>query len=177
MLVDKSTSNRKSFSSFLQFKEMCGVLMSNDELSEDANQDTPRGRTRTGSRGTGRNGARGPGGHRGQWNRSGTRGGRGGRGGLGWLGPCTAVNIKHDTSVSLLPNFVDVRRPSIYGNPNLMNSGMSRSECLRRYETHILNNHHIMNTLCNLRGCILGCTCLPRDCHATVLANIVNNLD
>ena len=83
MLVDKSTSNRKSFSSFLQFKEMCNVLMSNDELSEDANQDAPRGRTRAGSRGTGRSGARGPGGHRGQRNRSGTRGGRGGRGGLG----------------------------------------------------------------------------------------------
>ena len=83
MLVDKSTFNRKSFSSFLQFKEMCNVLMSNDELSEDANQDAPRGRTRAGSRGTGRSGARGPGGHRGQRNRSGTRGGRGGRGGLG----------------------------------------------------------------------------------------------
>ena len=52
------------------------VLISNDELSEDANQDAPRGRTRAGSRGTGRSGARGPGGHHGQRNRSGTRGGR-----------------------------------------------------------------------------------------------------
>ena len=83
MLVDKITSNRKSFSSFLQFKEMCKVPISNDEFSEDANQDAHCGRTRAGSRGTGRSGARGPGGHRGQRNRSGTRGGRGGRGGLG----------------------------------------------------------------------------------------------
>ena len=82
MLVDKSTSNRKLFSSFLQFREMCNVLISNDELSEDANQDAPRGPTRAGSRGTGRSGARDPGGHRGQQNHSGTHGGRGGRGGL-----------------------------------------------------------------------------------------------
>jgi len=93
-----------------------------------------------------------------------------------WL--ARAVNIKLNPEVVNDPSFTDVRRGSIFGNPFKVGVNCAnRNECLQRYENYVMNSYDIIKNLPNLRGRLLGCTCLPLSCHAQTLANIVNNWD
>jgi len=73
-----------------------------------------------------------------------------------------------------------IGRPSKWGNPFSHRDGTSaefkvgsRSEAIQKYEDWILTQPHLMADLIELRGKILGCWCVPRQCHGNVLAKLV----
>lgn len=45
-----------------------------------------------------------------------------------------------------------------------------REEAVRRYEEWILTQQHLLDSLHELRGKVLGCWCKPLACHGDVLA-------
>jgi hypothetical protein len=82
------------------------------------------------------------------------------------------------------PYDVDVGRGSIWGNPYSHEPKSrakyiveSRDVAIQSYSYWILGQPELIGRLDELRGKRLGCFCLPKSCHATILANLVNNLD
>jgi hypothetical protein len=78
---------------------------------------------------------------------------------------------------------VFIGRPSKWGNPfsHLLRTSAkykvdTRDESIRAYEEWILNGEgkHLLKDLHEIRGMVLGCTCLPFHCHGHILAKIAD---
>lgn len=50
----------------------------------------------------------------------------------------------------------------------------TREEVIARYRVYLLGNPELRAALPELRGKVLGCWCLPKACHGTVLAELAD---
>ncbi len=78
---------------------------------------------------------------------------------------------------------VYIGRPSKWGNPYSHKQGTlaeflvsSRKEAIEKYETYLLGNKDLMNSLVELKGKTLGCWCHPKACHGDILAKWSNSI-
>lgn len=69
---------------------------------------------------------------------------------------------------------VYIGRPSKWGNPFKIGVDGTRREVIEKYEQYILNSPHLLNSLHELEGKVLGCWCKPNPCHGDVLVKLVN---
>jgi hypothetical protein len=75
---------------------------------------------------------------------------------------------------------VYIGRGSKWGNPFSHIAGTqarwlvpSRAEAIRRYALWIKEQSHLMSSLHELKGKVLGCWCKPLACHGDVLVELV----
>ncbi len=87
------------------------------------------------------------------------------------------VNMKSE------PFDVYIGRPSIWGNPYSHKQGTlaeflvsSRKEAIEKYESYLLGNKLLMDSLIELKGKTLGCWCHPKPCHGDILVKWVNSI-
>lgn len=69
---------------------------------------------------------------------------------------------------------VYIGRPSIWGNPFVLEIDGRRREVIAKYEEWIKTQPHLMARLPELRGKVLGCFCVPLPCHGHVLARLAD---
>lgn len=72
---------------------------------------------------------------------------------------------------------VYIGRPSKWGNPFQIDSGLSREEAIKDYEWWIKTQPHLMAALPELKGKVLGCWCAPKPCHGDVLLKLLKELE
>jgi len=70
-----------------------------------------------------------------------------------------------------------IGRPSIWGNPFVLNSEGERAKVLEKYRSWLMEQPHLLARLYELKGKVLGCWCAPRICHGDVLAELADNLE
>ena len=75
---------------------------------------------------------------------------------------------------------VKVDRGTIFGNPfDFQKLGITRAECLERFRVYFLDrvskDIKFRNQVLTLRGKVLGCWCVPLECHATIIAEYLNS--
>ncbi len=66
---------------------------------------------------------------------------------------------------------------SKWANPFIIKRDGSRLECIKKYETYLLNNDILINSLHELMGKTLGCWCKPKQCHGDVLKKFVERIE
>lgn len=90
---------------------------------------------------------------------------------------CRVVNRSKD------PFDVYIGRGSKWGNPYTHKSGTkaqfvlnNREESIAAYREYITNGEgqHLLDSLMELEGKVLGCYCKPKECHGDVLVELVN---
>lgn len=67
-----------------------------------------------------------------------------------------------------------IGRGTKWGNPFVIGKDGNRNQVILKYETLILNDTHLMNSLHELDGLVLGCSCKPLPCHGDVLIKLRN---
>lgn len=85
------------------------------------------------------------------------------------------------------PFDVYIGRPSKWGNPFIILENriyfkrcvdtskiLTREEAINKYREWIVTQKHLMNSLDEIRGKILGCWCKPKACHGDVLVELCN---
>jgi len=82
------------------------------------------------------------------------------------------------------PFDIDVGRGSKWGNPYSHDPKSkakfiveSRDEAIRLYSFWILAQPNLIADLHEIKGKRLGCFCLPKGCHAVVLAELADKFD
>ena len=68
---------------------------------------------------------------------------------------------------------VYIGRGSKWGNPFIMGKDGNREEVIKKYETYLLGNVDLMNSLHELKDKILGCWCKPKACHGDILIKYI----
>lgn len=72
---------------------------------------------------------------------------------------------------------VYIGRPSKWGNPFIIGQDGSRDEVIKKYELWIKKQPHLMSSISELKGKVLGCWCFPQPCHGDVLERLANSAD
>jgi hypothetical protein len=80
------------------------------------------------------------------------------------------------------PFDVYIGRPSKWGNPFALPKDIDdavfertlRADLLVKYEMWLRKQPHLMASLHELRGKVLGCWCAPKLCHGLVLAKLAD---
>lgn len=75
---------------------------------------------------------------------------------------------------------VYVGRPSKWGNPFPLARGASneaRAKAVVQYDEWLRAQPHLMASLHELRGKVLGCWCAPKACHGDVLARLADEVN
>jgi hypothetical protein len=83
------------------------------------------------------------------------------------------------------PFDVYIGRPSPFGNPYSHKSGTlaefkvrTRDEAIDRYRAWILSQPELFERAKReLKGKVLGCWCLPKRCHGSVLVELIDGSD
>lgn len=71
---------------------------------------------------------------------------------------------------------VDIRRPSIYGNPFPIDKEHSRETQVDVYENWVYTQPWLLKAIKeNLRGKDVVCTCAPLRCHGDIIVKIANS--
>ena len=75
---------------------------------------------------------------------------------------------------------VRVDRGTIFGNPfDFQKLGITRDECVEKYRDYfykrIATDANFRNQILTLKDKVLGCWCVPLDCHATIIAEYLNS--
>lgn len=65
---------------------------------------------------------------------------------------------------------------SKWGNPFKLQPGESREAAIAKYREWLLQQPHLLASLHELRGKVLGCWCSPQKCHGDVLAELADAL-
>lgn len=68
---------------------------------------------------------------------------------------------------------VYIGRPSKWGNPFVIGKDGTREQVIDKYEKYILMHDDLFNSLCELKGKVLGCWCKPEACHGDVLVRMI----
>ena len=71
------------------------------------------------------------------------------------------------------PYDIYIGRPSKWGNPFKLHPSETRGQILSRYRRWVITQDHLINSLHELDGKILGCWCAPKPCHGDILADLV----
>ena len=72
-------------------------------------------------------------------------------------------------------NYVYIGRPSEYGNPFRVKI-FGRTQAVDKYELYLRNNPRLLSKLKELKGCVLGCVCVPLSCHGQIIIKLINEL-
>ena len=72
------------------------------------------------------------------------------------------------------PDAVYIGRGSKWGNPYHIGRDGTRNAVCDKYETYLLGNKVLMNSLHELRGKDLVCSCAPERCHGDTLLRLAN---
>ena len=72
---------------------------------------------------------------------------------------------------------VYIGRPSKWGNPFLIGRDGTREEVITKYENWILHQPHLLRSLGEIQGKVLGCWCSPQPCHGHVLARLADEAE
>lgn len=91
---------------------------------------------------------------------------------------CRVVNKYHD-------NYdIDITRPSKWSNPYSHKDGTlaqfkvdTREEAIEMFESYLLDNSELINSLHELKYKTLGCVCKPKRCHGDILVKYVSRLE
>lgn len=67
---------------------------------------------------------------------------------------------------------VYIGRPGKWGNPFEIGKHGTRDEVIEKYREYVLATPHLMDSLHELEGMILGCWCAPKACHGDVLVDL-----
>jgi len=59
------------------------------------------------------------------------------------------------------------------GNPFTIGKDGTREEVVEKYREWIKTQHHLMNSLNELKDKVLGCFCHPKSCHGDVLIELI----
>ena len=70
---------------------------------------------------------------------------------------------------------VYIGRPSKWGNPFEIGKDGTRAEVIEKYKKWILTQQHLLDSLDELEGKVLGCWCPPNRCHGEVLIELIKN--
>lgn len=70
-----------------------------------------------------------------------------------------------------------IGRPSKWGNPFSVGEDGTREEVIQKYEDWLLTQPHLLESLHELDGKVLGCWCAPKACHGDVLSKFVDILN
>lgn len=68
---------------------------------------------------------------------------------------------------------VYIGRPSKWGNPFTIGKDGTRQEVIEKYRDWIKTQQHLLDSLEELRGKVLGCWCSPKACHGDVLTELL----
>lgn len=68
---------------------------------------------------------------------------------------------------------VYIGRPSKWGNPFAIGEDGTRQEVIEKYRAWIKTQKHLLDSLEELRGKVLGCWCSPQPCHGDVLTELL----
>lgn len=68
---------------------------------------------------------------------------------------------------------VYIGRGTKWGNPFVIGKDGDRKEVMRLYEIYARNNPEIMESLHELKGKVLGCSCKPKECHGDILVKLI----
>lgn len=71
---------------------------------------------------------------------------------------------------------VYIGRPSKWGNPFVIGKDGTRKEVIKKYELWVRQQHHLMESIHELKDKTLGCWCHPKACHGDVLAKLVSEV-
>lgn len=69
---------------------------------------------------------------------------------------------------------VYIGRGSKWGNPFKIGPDGSRYDVIMKYKEWIKQQPDLMAALPELKGKVLGCWCVPKACHGSVLAELAN---
>jgi hypothetical protein len=69
---------------------------------------------------------------------------------------------------------VYIGRPSKWGNPFEIGKDGDRETVILKYREWILTQPHLIASLPELRGKVLGCWCAPKACHGDILVSLAN---
>jgi hypothetical protein len=72
------------------------------------------------------------------------------------------------------PGAVYIGRPSIWGNPFVIDQDGNRAEVVAKFREHVLRSPQLMARLHELKGKHLVCWCAPQACHGDVLLELAN---
>lgn len=83
-------------------------------------------------------------------------------------------NMTHPLVVHLKRSRYDVRidRATKWGNPYVIGTDGTREDVIRKYADWLPTQPHLMKSLPELQGRVLGCWCAPQACHGDVLATL-----
>lgn len=65
---------------------------------------------------------------------------------------------------------VYIGRPSKWGNPFILGKDGTREETIEKYKLWFATQKHLVDSLWELKGKVLGCWCKPLACHGDFLA-------
>lgn len=86
--------------------------------------------------------------------------------------PTTVVNLRRDKYS------VYIGRPSMFGNPFIIDKDGSRDEVIMKYREyfyhHLESEPEFKKAVEELRGKTLGCYCHPLPCHGDIIAEYLN---
>lgn len=96
---------------------------------------------------------------------------------------CEVVNINKDPFDVYIGRHPDAVKGK-WGNPFSHKAGSlalfktaSRKEAVHRYESYLLSNQELMDSLHELVGKRLGCWCKPKSCHGDILKKYVDKIE
>lgn len=70
-----------------------------------------------------------------------------------------------------------VGRPSKWGNPFEIGKDGNRYEVIMKYKEWIQTQPELLAALGELKGKRLGCFCVPKACHGSILAQMADALE
>ena len=79
---------------------------------------------------------------------------------------------KHQTGVQ--SDALNIGRGSKWGNPFRIGHDGVRVAVVKKNERWLRDQHPLLHTLDEFRGCDLVCFCAPRACHGDLLARLAN---
>lgn len=74
------------------------------------------------------------------------------------------------------PFDIYIGRPGKWGNPFVIGKDGTREEVITKYREYVLKNPHLLSSLHELEGKILGCWCYPKPCHGEVLLELMGKV-
>lgn len=80
------------------------------------------------------------------------------------------VNIRN----SSYDIYIGRGKGSKWGNPFSIGRNGTREQVVEKYRAWILTQDHLLNSLPELEGKVLGCWCNPKLCHGDILIELVN---
>jgi len=72
------------------------------------------------------------------------------------------------------PYDILIDRTTKWGNPFKMDSGCTREQSIQKFREWFPTQKHLVDSLHEIQGKVLGCWCKPKDCHGDILAEFAD---